>query len=131
MFFSVREPTGPETPVVVEVPHAGLVVDPPSLAHLVAPARALGRDADLYVDELYVDAPAEGATLLVAHVSRYVCDLNRGHDDVDAIAVEGASGRAAPHGLIWRSTTDSQPAVAGPGTLKTVSTSLATAPTWL
>jgi N-formylglutamate deformylase len=114
VFFSVHEPTGPETPVVVEVPHAGLFVDPTSLAHLVAPARALGRDADLFVDELYADAPAEGATLLVAHVSRYVCDLNRGHDDVDAVAVEGASGRASPHGLIWRSTTDNQPAVAGP-----------------
>jgi N-formylglutamate amidohydrolase len=114
VYFSVREPAGHETPVVVEVPHAGLFVDPVSLATLVAPARALGLDADLYVDDLYADAPDEGATLLVAHVSRYVCDLNRADDDVDALTVEGASGRGSPHGLIWRATTENQPAVAGP-----------------
>lgn len=99
---------------MVEVPHAGLAVDAASLAHLVAPARSLGRDADLFVDELYADAPGEGATLLVAHVSRYVCDLNRSEDDVDPKAVEGASGRSSPHGLIWRATTENQPALAGP-----------------
>ncbi len=114
MYFSVREPDGAETPVVVEVPHAGLVVDPPALATLVAPARALGRDADLYVDELYADAPAEGATLLVAHVSRYVCDLNRPEDDVDERAVQGLPTRSAPHGLVWVRTTDHEPALAAP-----------------
>ena len=114
MYFSVREPVGAETPVVVEVPHAGLFVDPPALATLTAPARALGQDADLYVDELYQDAPSEGATLLVAHVSRYVCDLNRAEEDIDALAVEGAPGRSAPHGLIWRSTTENHAALSGP-----------------
>jgi N-formylglutamate amidohydrolase len=114
VYFSVREPAGAETPVIVEVPHAGLFVDPAALATLTAPARALGQDADLYVDELYQDAPDEGATLLVANVSRYVCDLNRGEEDVDALAVEGAPGRSAPHGLIWRSTTENHAALSGP-----------------
>src|SRR5688572_17985308 len=108
-FFSVIEPTGPETPVVVEVPHAGLYVDPPSLATLAAQGRSIGRDADLFVDDLYTEAPALGATLLVAHVSRYVCDLNRAEADVDTLAVEGGGPRAAPHGIIWRATTDEQP----------------------
>ena len=80
----------------------------------MAPARSLGLDADLYVDELYADAPEEGATLLVAHVSRYVCDLNRSEEDLDGQAVEGASGRGAPHGLVWRATTENQPALAAP-----------------
>lgn len=114
MFFSVEQAVGEETPVVVEVPHAGLMVDPPSLATLVAPARSLGRDADLYVDELYADAPAEGATLLRAHLSRYVCDLNRGEGDVDALTVEGGGARSAPHGLVWRTTTENVPAIPGP-----------------
>jgi N-formylglutamate deformylase len=114
MYFSVREPDGAETPVVVEVPHAGLYVDPPALGTLVAPARALGRDADLYVDELYADAPAEGASLLVAHASRYVCDLNRAEDDVDGQAVEGVRGRSVPHGLVWVKTTDQEPALNRP-----------------
>jgi N-formylglutamate amidohydrolase len=114
MYFSVREPDGAETAVIVEVPHAGLFVDPPALGTLVAPARALGRDADLYVDELYADAPAEGATLLVAHVSRYVCDLNRPEEDVDGQAVEGGQSRSAPHGLVWVKTTDQEPALERP-----------------
>ena len=114
VFFSVREPIGPETPVVVEVPHAGLFADPESLATLAAPARSLGFDADLYVDELYADAVHEGATLVVAHISRYVCDLNRAENDVDSLTVEGGTPRAAPHGLIWRLTTDNQSALTRP-----------------
>jgi N-formylglutamate deformylase len=105
--FSVIEPAVEETPLVVEIPHAGLFVDGPTLARLAAPARAIGRDADLYVDELYADAPAHGATLLVSHVSRYVCDLNRSELDVDAESVEGAPPQArATRGIIWRLTSE-------------------------
>ena len=50
MAFSVREPEAAVTPLVVEVPHAGLSVDAVALSTLLAPAHALGRDADLYVD---------------------------------------------------------------------------------
>jgi N-formylglutamate amidohydrolase len=105
--FSVVEPSGEETPVIVEIPHAGLWVDGPSLATLAAPARSIGRDADLWVDELYSDAPARGATLIAAHVSRYVVDLNRSEKDVDAESVEGAPASArATRGIVWRLTSD-------------------------
>jgi N-formylglutamate deformylase len=80
----------------------------------VAPALAIGRDADLYVDELYADAPDLGATLLTARMSRYICDLNRSEQDVDRDTVLGATGRSSPHGLIWRSTTDNRAAIARP-----------------
>jgi N-formylglutamate deformylase len=114
VFFSIAEPRGAMTPVVVEVPHAGLEVDALALATLAAPARSLAQDADLYVDELYTDAPDEGAALLVSHVSRYVCDLNRSETDVDAQAVEGGRSRSAPHGVIWRATTENRPALVAP-----------------
>jgi N-formylglutamate deformylase len=114
VFFSVREPAGTETPVLVEVPHAGLMVEPESLTTLAAPARSLGYDADLYVDDLYADAPLEGATLVTAHISRYVCDLNRAEGDVDSLSVEGGPTRPAPHGLVWRLTTENQPALTQP-----------------
>lgn len=111
--FTLTDPLGPagggeaETPVVVEVPHAGLSVCAPALAYLAAPARAIGRDADLYVDELYADAPARGATLLTAHASRYIVDLNRSEADVDAEAIEGVSASArATRGIVWRLTSD-------------------------
>ncbi len=101
--FSVIDPTVEETPVIVEVPHAGLWLDGPSLATLAAPARSIGRDADLWVDELYADAPSRGATMIVSHLSRYVVDLNRSERDVDAESVEGAPMNArATRGIIWR-----------------------------
>jgi N-formylglutamate amidohydrolase len=114
MSFTLTEPRAAEAPVIVEVPHAGLEVDAEALATLVAPALAIGRDADLYVDELYADAPDLGATLLTARMSRYICDLNRSEQDVDRDTVLGATGRSSPHGLIWRSTTDNRAAIARP-----------------
>jgi N-formylglutamate amidohydrolase len=108
--FSVLAPTGNETPVVVEIPHAGLGLVASAVATLRPPVHALGRDADLFVDQLYADAPSKGATLLVAHTSRYVIDLNRSESDVDAEAVEGAPpSTRASRGLIWRLTGDGEP----------------------
>jgi N-formylglutamate deformylase len=111
--FERFDPTGPETPLVVEVPHAGLEIPPQFLEAIAAPARSIARDADLYVDRLYDLAPAEGATLLVARTSRYAIDVNRSESDVDAEVVEGA--RVEPrmhHGLVWRTTSDGEAALA-------------------
>jgi N-formylglutamate amidohydrolase len=92
-----------ETPVLVEVPHAGLFVPPDILARMPVPPSSFARDADLFVDELFADAPEEGATFLRATHSRYVVDLNRAEDDVDRDSVEGAPATArAPRGVIWR-----------------------------
>jgi N-formylglutamate deformylase len=108
--FTLRHPERNEVPVVVEIPHAGLELPPQFLPPLRAPLHAIGRDADLFVDRLYTDAPLEGATLLIAHTSRYVVDLNRGEGDVDADAVEGAtSARRASRGVVWRLTGDGEP----------------------
>ncbi|MCL2778583.1 MAG: N-formylglutamate amidohydrolase [Polyangiaceae bacterium] len=109
------EPPTVETPLVVEIPHAGIAIDAPSLAYLAAPACAIGRDADLYVDELYANAPSCGATLIVAHISRYVVDLNRGERDIDSDAVEGATGgRRATRGVVWRLTSEGARALERP-----------------
>jgi N-formylglutamate deformylase len=111
--FERIDPTGPETPIVVEVPHAGIEAGAAFLEPMIAPARSIARDADLYVDALYEDAPALGATLLVARASRYVIDLNRGEKDVDGDVVEGARGDVRMHhGLVWRTTSDGEPALA-------------------
>ncbi len=105
--FSVIEPTAEETPLIVEIPHAGLTVDAPALATLIAPARSIGRDADLYVDELYAAVPTTGATLIASHVSRYVVDLNRSENDVDPEVVQGAPAASrATRGIVWRLTSD-------------------------
>lgn len=110
--FELFEPTGPETPVIVEVPHAGLELPPAFLEPLVAPASALGRDADLYVDALYQDASAEGASVLVARTSRYVVDVNRSEGDVDGEVVEGGRDDVKMHhGVVWRTTSDGHAAL--------------------
>jgi N-formylglutamate amidohydrolase len=106
--FSLIEPRGAETPLVVEVPHAGVGVPRAFIGDLIAPVRSLGRDADLHVDALYQDAPDFGATLLVAKVSRYVVDLNRAETDWDK------DGARMPRGLVWHATTDGNPCLARP-----------------
>lgn len=102
--FEVFEPRTGHTPVVVEVPHAGLFMDPESMAHCVAPVMSLAADADLYVDELVADLFEEGATIIASRWSRYVVDLNRAPDDVDGRSVRGATASSCPHGLLWRET---------------------------
>jgi N-formylglutamate amidohydrolase len=110
--FDRIDPSGPETPIIVEVPHAGLQIAAPFLELLAAPARALARDADLYVDALYQDAPASGATMLVARESRYVIDVNRSEADIDGEVVEGGrSDFRVHHGLVWRTTSDGDAAL--------------------
>lgn len=104
--FEVIEPAAGESPVVVEVPHAGLAMDAEALAFTIAPARRMGQDADLYVDELMLDAPSEGATLIVARTSRYFVDLNRAETDLDAEAAAGGGQQPWPRGVIWRLTTE-------------------------
>jgi N-formylglutamate amidohydrolase len=123
--FTLAEPEHSETPVVVEVPHAGLEVPPHLLTRLVAPAYTLARDADLFVDRLYADAPSQGATLLVAHVSRLAIDLNRGEMDVDDETLEGGPAHPrAPRGLVWRMASDGSRVITRPLTRAELDTRL-------
>lgn len=100
--------------VLVEVPHSGLSI-PEELA-IEAPRDGVLRDSDIYVDELYADAPRHGASMLVAHASRYVVDLNRAADDVDLDTVPDhpAPRGLQPRGVVWRMTTDGRALMRGP-----------------
>ncbi|MEM9877580.1 MAG: N-formylglutamate amidohydrolase, partial [Myxococcota bacterium] len=106
--FVQIEPDEP-SPVLVEVPHAGLWLDAEAAAWTNCPVRCLPRDADLYVHELFARAPELGATLLYAHISRYLVDLNRGADDYDGQAVQGGHRAERPRGVIWRTSSDGIP----------------------
>lgn len=114
--FSLTRPDGAETPVLVEVPHAGLAIPEPVRAELAVPSTVVLRDSDIYVDKLYARAPSAGATLLVAQVSRYVVDLNRAPDDIDPETVpDHPDPRGVqPRGVVWRVTTDGAPALREP-----------------
>ena len=115
-FFELVRPAGVPGPVIVEVPHAGLAVPEQVADELFAPKDALMRDADLWVDALFDQAPSVGATLLCAKVSRYVVDLNRSATDVDPLAVVNANGSTSVggRGVIWRIATDGAPVLRRP-----------------
>ncbi|MEZ4337166.1 MAG: N-formylglutamate amidohydrolase [Sandaracinaceae bacterium] len=117
LIFSLVEPEDDrETSVVVEVPHAGLAVPDLVRHELMVPRETRLRDSDIYVDALCAKAPSRGATLLCAHVSRYVVDLNRAPDDVDHDTVpDHPDPRGVqPRGVVWRLTSEGQPALRRP-----------------
>jgi len=104
-----------ETPLLVEIPHAGVRVPSAIRPSILTAPHTMERDADRFVDELFADAPLEGATFLAGRCSRYVVDLNRAEEDVDADAVEGAApGGRAPRGVIWRVSGDGGKILARP-----------------
>lgn len=114
--FELTRATATETPVIVEVPHAGLDVPADVRAQLCVGDQSILRDSDLAVDRLWARAPAHGATLLTSPVSRYVVDLNRAPDDVDRQTVRDhpAPRPTQSRGVVWRLTTDGQPALREP-----------------
>jgi len=65
-----------DSPLVIDVPHAGTFV-PPYLAAKLTPAARPLPDTDWHVEKLYAFAREAGATVVVATHSRYVADLNR------------------------------------------------------
>lgn len=114
-YFELIQPAR-ETPVLVEVPHAGLAIPDVVRDELRATPAQVSRDSDIYVDKLCADAPSRGAHLLVAHTSRFVVDLNRAEDDIDGRTVPDhpAPKGTQPRGVVWRMTTEGRPLMSGP-----------------
>lgn len=114
--FDIRRPNGDSLPILVSVPHAGLGVPEELRSDLLVDETVFRTDADLAVDQLYADVPAVGASLLVARLSRYVVDLNRGAGDVDSLSVPDHPFPLADarRGIIWRISTCGQPVLARP-----------------
>lgn len=120
-YFTLTRPEHPTLPVLVDVPHAGEWIPPAVMDEMVVGNQVLRRDLDLYVDQIWQDAPAMGATLLAAKVSRYVVDLNRADDDISPLTVQGGVRHQKPgyyhdRGVVWRTTTDGTPVMQGPMT---------------
>jgi len=71
-----------DSPLVIDIPHAGTYVPPAIAARLTGAARTVP-DTDWHVEKLYAFARRSGATLVIATHSRYVVDLNRDPDGVE------------------------------------------------
>ena len=65
-----------DSPLLIDVPHAGTYL-PPEIAARLTPIARTVPDTDWHVDKLYAFARAAGVTLLAATHSRIVVDLNR------------------------------------------------------
>jgi N-formylglutamate deformylase len=68
------------SPLVVSMPHVGIHI-PDELKERFVPRALRVEDTDWHLPLLYDFAIAMGATVLQAHVSRYVIDLNRPPDN--------------------------------------------------
>ncbi|WKW12741.1 N-formylglutamate amidohydrolase [Pseudogemmatithrix spongiicola] len=79
--FRIHEPAGAPSPIVVDSPHSGLEM--PEDFGTIATLDALRTTWDAFVDELWADAPAHGATLVAASFPRAYIDVNRREDDLD------------------------------------------------
>jgi N-formylglutamate deformylase len=78
--FTWREPTAPEVPLLVSIPHTGTFV-PADIETRFADASVKAvPDTDWHLHRLYDFVPALGAWTLVPTCSRYVVDLNRPPD---------------------------------------------------
>jgi N-formylglutamate deformylase len=113
--FSSKLPADPRSPVVVSVPHAGIATR--GFDDTLSPDLDVRCDADLYVDRLYRMADSDGPSACVAaHLSRFVCDLNRDPDDVSpgAVPEHPAPRNSDGRGFIWAVTTTGSPALLRP-----------------
>lgn len=93
-------------PIVLSVPHSGLVTPDHLRADYAQDPDQLARLSDLYVDELFSEAEALGITVVRTPYSRFVVDLNRFPDDFSPESVAGAHVRPQPgyhgkRGVIW------------------------------
>ncbi|MCW5911397.1 MAG: N-formylglutamate amidohydrolase [Cyclobacteriaceae bacterium] len=77
MVYSIQPAAKPEVPIIVSVPHCGTAF-PDEIKDQYKPKliEAPG-DTDWFVDTLYDFVPAMGITMITAHYSRWVIDLNR------------------------------------------------------
>ena len=120
--FALIPPARAASPLLVEVPHAGLDIPPEVRGELAIGDDQLLRDSDIYVDRLCAEAPQLGATLLVARVARCVVDLNRDPaDGLHPLTPLGAPAFAPPilprpHGVVWTVSTASEPILRVPFT---------------
>ncbi len=75
--FSLHEGAAP---LIISIPHAGTVVPDEIKARMTREALRLP-DTDWHIPQLYDFAAAMGVTIVSAHYSRYVIDLNRPPDN--------------------------------------------------
>ena len=85
--YSLIEPRGAPTPLVVDSPHSGRIY-PVDFAY-TCPLSLLRQAEDAYIDEIVMGAAAAGAAVVMAEFPRSMIDVNRAENDIDPAAIDG------------------------------------------
>jgi N-formylglutamate amidohydrolase len=85
--FDFFAPEGAEAPLLIDSPHSGRCY--PDDFQTVVDRLVLRGAEDWMVDDLFGEAPLEGAALLAARFPRAYIDPNRRLDDVDPALIDG------------------------------------------
>lgn len=93
--YTLTNPLGPVHPVLFTSPHSGNDYPKSMQATLCVPLIDIRRTEDAFVEELFADAPAQGATLMAARYGRSVADLNRDPRELDATMFSDGLPRAS------------------------------------
>lgn len=92
-----KDPIARSVPLVFDAPHSG-TQNPPDFRFTCDPL-VIRRGADLFVDELFEDAPRHGATLISALFPRAYIDTNRNETDIYAPDHDGADRKTENRNL--------------------------------
>ncbi|KRB51777.1 N-formylglutamate amidohydrolase [Rhizobium sp. Root708] len=87
--FEVREPQSHTIPFVYNSPHSGRIYPPEFIAQSRLQGMAIRRSEDHYVDELFGEANALGAPMLLANFPRAYLDVNREPYELDPRMFDG------------------------------------------
>ena len=106
--FAHRPPEADEIPLVVSVPHTGVLIPDEMTARLASDEMRSLPMTDWHLHHLYDFVPSLGADLLCAQYSRFVVDLNRpptpralypGRFETGLVALETFKGEASYYSL--------------------------------
>ncbi|NOQ73093.1 MAG: N-formylglutamate deformylase [Crocinitomix sp.] len=75
--FIIREAIGSTVPLIISIPHSGTAFPSEIIDDYIPEQVKAVDDTDWFLQDLYDFAPAMGITIVQAHYSRWVIDLNR------------------------------------------------------
>jgi N-formylglutamate deformylase len=75
--YNIIQATAKEIPILISIPHCGTAFPDELKNQYKSELIQAPDDTDWFVDKLYDFAPAMGITMITAHYSRWVIDLNR------------------------------------------------------
>lgn len=75
--YNIIPPSAPKVPILLSVPHCGTAFPDELKADYAPDMITAPDDTDWFVDQLYSFASEMGITMIAAHYSRWVIDLNR------------------------------------------------------